>query len=77
MTDPRCEALLARYEVQLTPDEYLGFMAAFPAVPQARGYGATAEEALRSGYDGLRSALDWYLREGRELPPFFEQAVAA
>jgi predicted RNase H-like HicB family nuclease len=77
MTDPRCEDLLARYEVHILPDEYLGFRAEFPAVPAARGYGATAEDALRSGYDGLRLALDWYLQHGQELPACHAPAVAA
>lgn len=56
------------YPVELTPDGKF-LMVTFPDIPEANSQGDSIEDALEMAKDALESALDWYIEEGKRIPP--------
>jgi len=55
------------YPATLTPDGD-GYLVQFPDIPEALTQGGTREEALDMAADALRTAMDFYVEDGRPVP---------
>jgi len=55
------------YPATLTPDGD-GYLVQFPDIPEALTQGSTREEALDMAADALRTAMDFYVEDGRRVP---------
>ncbi|MGB3749371.1 MAG: type II toxin-antitoxin system HicB family antitoxin [Rhodanobacter sp.] len=55
------------YPATLTPDGS-GYLVRFPDIPEALTQGRTRDEALDMATDALRTAMDFYVEDGRAVP---------
>jgi antitoxin HicB len=55
------------YPATLTPDGN-GYLVRFPDIPEALTQGRTRDEALDMATDALRTAMDFYVEDGRPVP---------
>lgn len=55
------------YPATLTPDGS-GYLVRFPDIPEALTQGRTRDEALDMATDALRTAMDFYVEDGRPVP---------
>jgi antitoxin HicB len=66
------------FPVVIEPDSS-GYLVSFPDIPEAISSGATHSEALSMAQDALESAIEFYFRDGRQVPvpsqAAFEQEV--
>lgn len=46
-----------------------GYVVQFPDIPEALTQGGTRAEALDMAADALRTAMDFYFEDGRQVPP--------
>jgi antitoxin HicB len=58
-----------RYPARLEPQPEGGFVVTFPDIPEAITQGEDVEDALLHAADVLESAMDFYLEQGRPIPP--------
>lgn len=55
------------YPATLTPDGN-GYLVRFPDIPEALTQGRTRDEALDMATDALRTAMEFYVEDGRAVP---------